>query len=184
MFACSSVNNRFKHGSTWVSLLGCRRRQEQDENESAETQQQPKRSRVSSRPAQQDDQQYSEWDGHIDKAAVNELLQREPDNPHHMHNIDRYAADIAVVGFEGAVWLTAVSVLCRAAVCVGNCRSLFMRIHTMSRAEQRIVGALKPTAAVEQHSHSSSVPSRYRKAVHDSLLAAHCQAAGTAQQML
>lgn len=72
-----------------VCLLDCRRRQEQDESEPAETQQQPKRSRVSSRPAQQDNQQYSEWDGHIDKAAVNELLQREPDNPHHTHNIDR-----------------------------------------------------------------------------------------------
>lgn len=59
-----------------------------DENDAGQLQQ-PRVER--SRPAQQqgEQQHYSDWDGHIDKAAVEALLQSEPDNPHHMHNIQR-----------------------------------------------------------------------------------------------
>lgn len=87
-------------------MLGCpncRHRQEQDENEEAEADyaSSSKRSKSSSRPAQQDEQQYSSWDGCIDKAAVEALLNREPDNPHHMHNIDRCAAAGRVAWIAG-----------------------------------------------------------------------------------
>lgn len=95
----------------------CRgRHRELDEHEAGELQQ-PKRSRGSSsnRPAatgqQHDDQQYISWDGwRMDTVAVEALLQREPDDPHHMHNIDR-----CVCCRRLQAWLHA---------CVDRCRSL------------------------------------------------------------
>lgn len=51
---------------------------------------------------QQDEQQYSSWDGRIDKAAVEALLQQEPDNPHHIHNIDRCGASNCLLAAAAA----------------------------------------------------------------------------------
>jgi len=76
--------NRLWHSR--VVPLACRR---SSEHSAAVQPSKPRIAGNRSKASQLDEQHYSSWTGEINTAVVEALLDKEPDNPHHVHNINR-----------------------------------------------------------------------------------------------